>query len=62
MFSSLATTSAGLGSALAAAVSLLGRPNELAFTQDAEGLRIQLPQPNPGNGPYALRITGLKLD
>jgi hypothetical protein len=35
---------------------------ELTFTQDAEGLKIQLPQQDPGNGPYALRIASLKLD
>jgi alpha-L-fucosidase len=43
------------------AVSLLGSETKLEFSQDAEGLKIQLRQQDPGNGPYAFRIAGLQI-
>ena len=43
------------------AVSLLGSEAKLEFSQDAEGLNIQLTQQDPGNGPYAFRIAGLRM-
>ncbi len=42
------------------AVSLLGSESTLEFKQDAEGLKIQLPQQEPGAGPYVFRIVGLQ--
>jgi alpha-L-fucosidase len=42
-------------------VILLGSDAKLEFTQDAEGLKIQLPPQGPGNGPYVIRLTGLQL-
>jgi alpha-L-fucosidase len=44
-----------------ATVTLLATGATLQFTQDADGLKIQLPQEDPGNGPYPLRLTGLHL-
>ena len=43
------------------AVSLLGSEAKLEFSQDAEGLNIQLTQQDPGNGPYAFRLAGLRM-
>jgi hypothetical protein len=43
-------------------IRLLGNPVPLKFSRDDEGLKIRLPQQDPGNGPYVLRIAGLKLD
>lgn len=44
-----------------AGVGLLLVVEELPFSQNTEGLKIQLPQQDPGDGPYTLRIAGLKL-
>jgi len=41
-------------------VSLLGRPGELAFTQDAQGLRIKLPAEHAGEMAWAVRVTRAK--
>jgi alpha-L-fucosidase len=43
------------------AVSLTGSDAKLEFTQDAEGLKIRVPEKAPGDGPYPIRIGGLKL-
>jgi hypothetical protein len=43
------------------AITLLGADGQLQFSQDAAGLKIQLPGNQPSDGPYALRITGLNL-
>jgi alpha-L-fucosidase len=43
------------------AVSLLGSETKLDFSQDAEGLNIQLRRQDPGNGPYAFRLAGLQM-
>ncbi len=42
-------------------VELLGSPGSLAFRQDAEGLKVQLPTEKPNDYAYAFKITGLKL-
>jgi len=39
----------------------LGSESKLEFTQDAAGLKIQLPQQEPGSGPYVFRIAGLHM-
>jgi hypothetical protein len=44
-----------------ARVELLGHRGRLKFTQDREGLKVQMPPPTPGEVAYALKITGLKL-
>jgi alpha-L-fucosidase len=43
------------------AVHLLGSEAKLEFNQDAEGLKVQLPQQEPGAGPYVFRIAGLHM-
>jgi len=43
------------------AVSVLGSDTKVEFSQDAEGLKVRLPGQAPGDGPYVLRIAGLKL-
>ncbi len=43
------------------AIRLLGSESKLEFRQDAEGLKIQLPQQEPGTGPHILRIAGLHI-
>ena len=43
------------------AVSLLGSETKPEFSHDAEGLKIELPRQDPGNGPYVFRITGLQM-
>lgn len=43
-------------------VTLLGNTGELPFTQDAQGLHVQLPAQKVGNYAYALKITGLKMN
>jgi hypothetical protein len=45
----------------ATSVSLLVHRNTLPFAHDAEGLKILLPERDPGNGPYAIRISALRL-
>lgn len=42
-------------------VELLGRPGDLAFAQDASGLKVKFPAEKTGEHAYALKITGLKL-
>jgi alpha-L-fucosidase len=42
-------------------VALLGADGELKFRQDSGGLAVTLPEKSPGEGPYVLRIAGLKL-
>ncbi len=42
-------------------VELLGHPGALAFTQDAEGLKVKFPAEKPCDYAFALKITGLKL-
>jgi alpha-L-fucosidase len=52
---------ASAGTGRPTAISLLGSEAKLEFTQDADGLKIHVPGNSPGDGPYVLRITGLKL-
>jgi alpha-L-fucosidase len=42
-------------------VELLGREGKLDWTQDASGLRVQLPHEKPGSHAFALKIEGLDL-
>lgn len=44
------------------AVGLLGGKGELAFEQEAGGLRVKLPAGATGDLPYVLKITGLKMN
>lgn len=46
----------------ATSVFLLGHEGRLPITQDGAGLSVQLPTARPELGPFALKITGLKLD
>jgi alpha-L-fucosidase len=43
-------------------VTLLGSPGKLKFTQDAEGLKVQLPADKPCDYAWTLKITGLKMN
>ena len=43
-------------------VELLGSPGELAFRQDADGLKVQMPAEKPNDYAYVLKISGLKLN
>lgn len=43
-------------------VTLLGSQGNLKFTQDAEGLKIQLPARGDLNYAFAFKITGLKTN
>jgi alpha-L-fucosidase len=43
-------------------VTLLGSPGTLKFTQNEQGLKVELPKERPGNYAYALKITGLKMN
>ena len=52
--------SAGLAGGKVKAVKLLGCDAELAWSQDAQGLRIQMPREKPCEHAYVLRITGLR--
>ena len=45
-----------------ASVSLLGTPGNLKFTQDADGLKVQLPAEKPCDYAWSLKITGLKMN
>jgi len=42
-------------------VQLLGHDGDLAFTQDAEGLKVKFPADKPCDYAYVLKLTGLKL-
>jgi alpha-L-fucosidase len=42
-------------------VEWLGHPGPLDFAQDAEGLKVRLPEAAPDDYPYALKISGLAL-
>jgi hypothetical protein len=42
-------------------VELLGRAGALVFTQDPEGLKVQLPSEKPGDAAYALKIDGASI-
>jgi alpha-L-fucosidase len=42
-------------------VELLGHKGALLFTQDADGLKVQMPADKPCDYAYALKITGLTL-
>ncbi len=53
---SLATGASGKVSG----VRLLGRPGELKFSQDADGLKVQMPPGAPDRYASVLKITGLK--
>jgi hypothetical protein len=43
-------------------VELLGYGKTLKFSQDSEGLKIELPATPPCDHAYAFKITGLKLN
>jgi alpha-L-fucosidase len=43
-------------------VELLGHSGDLAFTQDADGLKVTFPTDKPCDYAYVLKITGLKLN
>ncbi len=43
-------------------MTLLGSQGNLKFTQDAEGLKIQLPARGDLNYAFAFKITGLKTN
>ena len=45
----------------AAAVTLLGHPGALEFTQDERGLRIKLPAQPSGGPAWVFKIEGLTL-
>jgi alpha-L-fucosidase len=42
-------------------VTLLGHTGSLRFTQDADGLKVEVPANQPCEHAFALKITGLKL-
>jgi alpha-L-fucosidase len=42
-------------------IELLGHKGQLKFTQDAQGLKVQMPASKPCDYAYALKITGLNL-
>jgi len=41
---------------------MLGHKGNLKFTQDADGLKVQLPADRPCDYAYVLKITGLKMN
>lgn len=43
-------------------VTMLGNKGELHFTQDASGLKVDLPSVPPCENAYTLKITGLKMN
>jgi alpha-L-fucosidase len=45
-----------------ALVTMLGAKGNLAFTQDANGLKVTLPANAPCDIAYTLKITGLKMN
>jgi alpha-L-fucosidase len=58
-------TSLGSGQSLegkVTGVKLLGGEGDCAFTQEADGLKVQLPATAPGQYAYTLKITGLKMN
>ena len=42
-------------------IQLLGFPGKLKWTQDTDGLKVELPTEKPCDYAYALKIAGLKL-
>jgi alpha-L-fucosidase len=60
VISSLATGEAPEGKI--AAITMLGSGGDLKFTQDAAGLKVQLPAAAPCKHAYTLKITGLKMN
>ena len=57
---SLATGAASSGKITG--VELLGHKGALQFTQDADGLKVKMPDEQPCDYAFALKITGLKLN
>lgn len=43
-------------------VAMLGSEGQLTFSQDATGLKVNLPATPPGDAAYTLKITGLKMN
>ncbi len=43
-------------------VTMLGSPDRLTFTQDAAGLKVELPRAAPCQYGYTLKITGLRMN
>jgi alpha-L-fucosidase len=56
----LATNSPQLGGRKVADVTLLGYDGRLAWSQDAQGLTVKLPEKAPSEHAVTLRITGLQ--
>ena len=54
-------TTAGLAAGGVGKVELLGFRGELKWSQDAEGLKVRLPDAPPGSLAFALKVEGLKL-
>jgi alpha-L-fucosidase len=42
-------------------IEMLGHAGSLKFTQDAEGLKVELPSGRPCDYAYVLKINGLRL-
>ena len=63
--SGVVITSLALGQAPAGkitSVTMLGSQQPLRFSQDAEGLKVTLPDSPPGESAYTLKITGLQMN
>jgi alpha-L-fucosidase len=43
-------------------VTLLGNTGNLPFTQDAQGLHVQMPAQRPCDYAFSLKISGLKMN
>jgi alpha-L-fucosidase len=54
-------TSLAAGNGKVARVEMLGHKGDLKFTQDAEGLKVNMPAEQPCQFAFTLKITGLKL-
>jgi hypothetical protein len=57
----IASLASGKVAGTVESVELLGSPGALPFTQDTEGLKVQLPAEKPNDYAYAFKITGLTL-
>jgi alpha-L-fucosidase len=58
----IAALATGKASGKVDGVTMLGHPGKIAFTQDAQGLRVSLPFQAPSKYGFALKITGLKMN
>ncbi len=57
----IASLAAGNPPGKAAAVTLLGHPGALEFTQDERGLKVKLPAQPSGGPAWVFKIAGLTL-